>query len=231
MAVESVKLNANQIVTGFAITILGLGLGAYFFDLTTPESGGRRQVDRIGETHIPGLSDITFFGDAFFSNSWIVWSGIALAVGVWWIADRTEIGLTVRAVGEDPDAAFARGVNVVRIRSAAVLASGITGGLAGAAISVGLVGVFEPGISAGRGFIVLIVIIMASWRIWGAVLGSFLFGFSEALGTNLRNVVSDNVPTEALRALPFLVAFAILILGARRARMPTSLGINYVPES
>jgi general nucleoside transport system permease protein len=91
--------------------------------------------------------------------------------------------------------------------------------------------VFEPNITARRGFIALIVIIMASWNIWGAALGSFVFGFFEAFGTNLRNVVSGDVPTEALRAIPFIVALLILILGARRARMPRSLGVNYLPDS
>ena len=118
----------------------------------------------------------------------------------------------------------------MRVRALATMLSGFFAGLGGAAISVGLVGVFEPNITARRGFIALIVIIMASWSPWGAALGSFVFGFFEAFGTNLRNVVSDGVPTEALEAIPFLVALIILVVGARRARMPRSLGVNYQPD-
>jgi general nucleoside transport system permease protein len=227
----SLRLGANQVVVGFGITIFGLGLTGYIFRVTTDVGAARRQVGRQAAVDIPFLSDIPLVGAGLFSNSWMTWFALACVPAMWWLAQRTTFGLQVRAVGEDPDAAAARGVAVVRVRSAATLLSGVFGGLGGAAISISLVGVFEPNITARRGFIALIVIIMASWNIWGAALGSFVFGFFEAFGTNLRNVVSGDVPTEALRAIPFIVALLILILGARRARMPRSLGVNYRPDS
>lgn len=95
---------------------------------------------------------------------------------------------------------------------------------------LGQVGQFQPFITANRGFIALIVIIMASWSMWGAAVGAFVFGFFEAFSSNLRNVVSADVPTEALNALPFLVALIILTIGSRRARMPRGLGSNYVAD-
>lgn len=229
MVLMCVRLNANQVVVGFGLTILGVGLTGYIYQLTTP-LGGRRQVGIAEEIHIPGLSDIPFVGEAFLSNSAITWLAIGLVPLVWWVAQRTVFGLEVRSVGEDPDAANARGVDVIRVRSAATLISGFLGGLGGGAITTAMVGVFEPAITAGRGFIALIVIIMVRWSAWGVALGSFVFGFSEALGSNLRNIVSDQVPTEALGTIPFLVALTILIIGARRARMPKSLGFNYVPD-
>ncbi|MYI56335.1 MAG: ABC transporter permease, partial [Acidimicrobiia bacterium] len=201
-----VRLNANQVVVGFGITILGVGLTGYIFHLTTPLGGERRQVGILGEIHIPGLSDIPFLGEAFLSNSWMTWLALGLVPIVWWVAQRTVFGLEVRAVGEDPDAAFARGVDVIRVRSIATLISGLLAGLGGAAITTALVGVFEPAITAGRGFIALIVIIMVRWSAWGVAVGSFAFGLADALGTNLRNIVSDSVPTEALQMIPFFVA-------------------------
>ncbi len=230
MTALCVRLNANQVVVGFGITILGIGLTGYIFRLTTPLGGERRQIDIAEEIRIPGLSDIPFVGEAFLSNSAITWLAIGIVPVVWWLAQRTVFGLEVRSVGEDPDAAYARGVNVLRVRSVATLISGFLGGLGGAAITTAMVGVFEPAITAGRGFIALIVIIMVRWSAWGVAVGSFIFGFSEALGTNLRNIVSDEVPTEALAAIPFLVALIILVVGARRARMPKSLGFNYIPD-
>ena len=229
MVLMCVRLNANQVVVGFGLTILGVGLTGYIYQLTTP-LGSRRQVGIAEEIHIPGLSDIPFVGEAFLSNSLMTWLAIALVPLVWWVAQRTVFGLEVRSVGEDPDAANARGVDVIRVRSAATLISGFLGGLGGGAITTAMVGVFEPAITAGRGFIALIVIIMVRWSTWGVALGSFIFGFAEALGSNLRNIVSDQVPTEALGTIPFLVALIILIIGARRARMPKSLGFNYVPD-
>ena len=186
-----VRLNANQVVVGFGITILGVGLTGYIFHLSTPLGGERRQLGILSEIHIPGLSDIPFLGEAFLSNSWMTWLAFGLVPVVWWLAQRTVFGLEVRAVGEDPDAAFARGVDVIRVRSIATLISGLLAGLGGAAITTALVGVFEPAITAGRGFIALIVIIMVRWSAWGVAVGSFAFGLADALGANLRNIVSD----------------------------------------
>lgn len=231
MVALSLRLDANQVVVGFGITIFGIGLTGYIFRLTTDVGEARRQVGRLEAIDIPGVSDIWFFGDGLLTNSWITWAAVGCVPLIWWLAQRTTFGLQVRGVGEDPDASSARGVDVIRVRSMATMLSGFFAGLGGAAISVGLVGVFEPNITARRGFIALIVIIMASWSAWGAALGSFVFGFFEAFGTNLRNVVSDDVPTEALRAIPFVVALLILVIGARRARMPKSLGTNYQPDT
>ena len=230
MVALCVRLNANQVVVGFGLTILGLGLTGFIFRITTPLGAERRQIDLAEEIHIPGLSDIPFVGEAFLSNNAITWLAIGLVPVMWWVAQRTIFGLEVRSAGEDPDAAFARGVHVIRVRSLATIISGVLSGLGGAAITTAMVGVFEPGITAGRGFIALIVIIMVRWSAWGVALGSYAFGLAEALGTNLRNIVSDSVPTEALEAIPFLVALIILWIGARRARMPKSLGLNYVPD-
>ena len=226
----SVKLGANQVVVGFAITIFAVGLTGYLYRVTTRIAENERQVSRLGELDIPGLSHIPFFGDAFFGNNWITWLAVFLTAGVYWVGTRTQFGLSLRAVGEDPDSSSARGVPVVAIRSRATLISGLCGGLGGAALMIGQVGRFQPGITANRGFIALIVIIMASWSIWGAAAGAFAFGFFEALGVNLRNVVSDSIPTEALSAIPFIMALILLAISARRSRMPASLGVNYIPD-
>ncbi len=230
MVALSVRLSANQVVVGFALTTLGIGLTGFVFRETTPTPQDARRVSRLSEIDIPGLSDVPFLGDAIFGNNWISWMGFALVPIAWWCSARTTFGLQVRAVGEDPDAAAARGVPVVRVRSLACLLSGFLGGVGGGALMLGQVGQFQPFLTANRGFIALIVIIMASWSVWGAAVGAFVFGFFEAFSSNLRNVVSGDVPTEALNAIPFLVALTILIIGARRARMPRGLGVNYVAD-
>ena len=229
----SVRLHANQVVVGFGLTVMGVGLTGFIFRETTSVGGIDRQVSRLSEIELADFADVPYvgwLGEALLENSWITWLAVALIPLTWWLAERTIFGLEVRAVGEDPDAAAARGVDVTRVRSRATLLSGFLGGMGGAALMLGQVGRFQPGITANRGFIALIVIIMASWSVWGAALGAFVFGFFEAFGVNLRNVVSDEIPTDALAAIPFLVALAILTLGARRARQPRSLGTDYVPE-
>lgn len=230
MVILSIRLFANQVVVGFGLTILGIGLTGYIFRVTTEVGGVDRQVSLPAEIDIPLLSDIPWMGDAFFGHSWYTWLALALVPMAWFVASRTIFGLEVRAVGEDPDAAEARGVDVLWVRSAATLISGFLGGLGGAALMLGGVGRFQPLVTANRGFIALIVIIMASWSIWGAALGAFVFGFFEALGINLNNVFVD-VPVEALNAIPFAVALLILMAGARWARMPPGLGQNYEPTT
>ena len=230
MVLFALRLRANQVVVGFGLTILGVGLTGYIYRVTTESAASERQVGLPDRLDIPGLSDIPWVGDALFQHHWYTWFAVALVPLAVWVASRTIFGLEIRAVGEDPDAASARGIDVVGVRTRATLLSGFLGGLGGAALMLGSVGSFQPGITANRGFIALIVIIMASWRITGAAIGAFVFGFFEALGINLNNVFVD-VPTEALGAIPFAVALLILTVGARWARMPSGLGTNYEPVS
>jgi general nucleoside transport system permease protein len=230
MVLLSIRLFANQVVVGFGLTILGIGITGYIFRVTTDVGGTDRQVSLPSEIDIPVLSDIPWFGDAFFGHNWYTWLALAFVPIAWFVASRTIFGLQIRAVGEDPDAAAARGVDVLGVRSAATLISGFLGGLGGSALMLGGVGRFQPVITANRGFIALIVIIMASWSIWGAALGAYAFGFFEALGINLNNVFVD-APVEVLNAIPFFVALVILTAGARWARMPPGLGENYVPTT
>ena len=228
MVLLSIRLFANQVVVGFGLTILGIGTTGYIFHETTDVGGRDRQVSLPSEIDIPLLSDIPWLGDAVFGHSWYTWLSIGLVIVAGFVASRTIFGLQVKAVGEDPDAAAAKGVDVLRIRTQATLISGFLGGLGGAALMLGSVGRFQPYLTANRGFIALIVIIMASWSIWGAAVGAFVFGFFEALGFNLNNVFVD-VPIEGLNAIPFFVALVILTVSARWARMPRGLGENYVP--
>lgn len=226
----SIRLFANQVVVGFGLTIFGIGLTGFIFSVTTEVGGVDRQVSLPSEVDIPILSDLSWLGDAFFGHNWYTWLAVATVPLAWFVASRTVLGLEVAACGEDPDAATARGVDVLHVRTVATLISGFLGGLGGAALMLGSVGRFQSFITANRGFIALIVIIMASWRVWGAALSALVFGFFEALGLNLNNVFVD-VSIEALNAIPFLVALLILILGARWARMPPGLGTTYEPTT
>ncbi len=230
MVVLAVRGRASQIVIGFGLTILGIGATGFVYAVTTAPGDLSRRVDRLGAIDLPVISDLPLVGPALFTNSALTWAAIAAVPVVWWVATRTTWGLAIRACGEDPDAAAARGVDVVAVRSWATLASGLGGGLGGAAIAVGSVGVFQPEITAGRGFIALAVILMAAWSPLGAFLGSLVFGLSEALSLQLRTIVDDAVPTEAVEVLPYVVTLVILVIGASRSRMPRALGVTFVPD-
>jgi ABC-type uncharacterized transport system permease subunit len=231
MALLSVRGRANQVVVGFGITILGIGLTGFIHKVNTPLGDIPRQVDRLGPVAVPLLSDIPVLGRILFSHNPITWMAIVLVPVVWWVLARTSWGLAVRACGEDPDAAAARGVNVIRVRTAAVLVAGALAGLGGAGLTVALLGLFLPNMTAGRGFIAIAVVLLGRWRPFGVAGGALLFGTVAALSLRLQTILSDAVPTEAIDALPYVVTLIVLVIGSRTQHMPHALAQTYVPET
>lgn len=230
MALLSVRERANQIVVGFGLTILGLGASAFAYNIAYPVGRDPVKVEQLRPTSAPGLADIPGLGPVLFQHNAITWFAVILTPVLWWVLARTSWGIAVRACGEDPEAAAARGIRVVRVRSAAVLVAGALAGVGGAAITVALLGLFVPNVTSGRGFVAIAVVLMGRWNPLGVGAGSLAFGFAAALSLRLQTVVSDAVPTEALDVLPFLVTLLVLVLGSRIERMPRALGRTFVPE-
>jgi ABC-type uncharacterized transport system permease subunit len=231
MALLSVRGRANQIVVGFGLTILGIGITGFLHHVNTPVGEVPRQVDRLVPIAIPFLAELPVVGGILFRHNPITWTAIALVPAVWWLLFRTSWGLAVRACGEDPDAAAARGIDVLGVRTGAVLIAGACAGLGGAGLSIGLLGLFLPNMTAGRGFIAIAVVLLGRWRPIGVVGGALLFGFVAALSLRLQTILSDVVPTESIDALPYVAALTVLVIGSRSRRMPRALAQTYVPET
>lgn len=210
---------ANQVASGLALTLIGLGLSAL---LGQGYVGDKPPF--MPELNIPFISDMPVLGPILFSHDLIVYLGIALVVGVWAILTHTRAGLILRAVGENHTAAHALGYKVVRIRFMAIMFGGACAGIAGAYISLVRVQQWTDGITAGAGWIALALVVFASWKPWRVLFGAWLFGGVDVLQLNLQ-AAGLAIPVEYLSMSPYLITIVVLvIMSADRNRAPGSLG-------
>jgi simple sugar transport system permease protein len=213
-AIATVTFRVDHIVSGVAINILALGVPRFLSVIAYKQGTQSPAVSHLPTFHVPLLGDM----------SPVVPLAIVLGVLAWWTLNRTVFGLRLRSVGENPRAAESLGVRVVFMRYAAVLISGGFAGLAGAYLSVELVGQYNEGMNQGRGFIALAALILGNWSVSGAVLSCLLFGWSEALTVYLRVGWIDNT---FIQSLPYIVTLVVLALFFRRVRPPKAVGQAY----
>jgi ABC-type uncharacterized transport system permease subunit len=219
---------ANQVASGLALTIFGLGLSGL---IGAPFVGSRR--DQVGELHIPGLTDLPFVGQLFFGQDAIVYLSIALTIAVAWYLTRTRAGLNLRAIGEDHGSAHGLGLPVMRTRLLAIMFGGACAGLAGAYLSLVYTRFWSPGMTSGRGWIALALVVFASWRPGRAFFGAYLFGLATVLQLHAQ-AGAIGLPSQLLSALPYLVTIIGLVLLSIRDRRalgaPGSLGTPFAPD-
>lgn len=210
---------ANQVASGLALTLFGLGLssmlGQEYVGLKPPSTP---------KLDIPLLSDIPFLGTVLFNHDIIVYIGIALVAAVWATLKYTRVGLILRAVGENHDAAHALGYKVVRIRVLAIMFGGACAGLGGAYFSLIRVPQWTEGMTAGAGWIALALVVFASWKPWRVLLGAWLFGGVTVLQLNFQ-AAGVAIPVEYLSMSPYIITIVVLvIMSADKSRAPASLG-------
>jgi ABC-type uncharacterized transport system permease subunit len=209
-AVTIIRYRADQLIGGIGINIVALGLTSYLFNSLLTEHPQLNSVDRVSVISIPILSDIPVVGPALFSQRPFAYIAIGLAVFLHFALRRTLWGLRVNAVGENPHAADAMGINVHRVRYANMILSGCISGFAGAYLSVGLIGSFTLNMTNGVGFVALAVMIAGRWRPLVALGVALLFGLAQALQGQLAN--SDaQIPSEFLLMLPYIVTIVIVL--------------------
>lgn len=221
-ALLTLGLSTNQYATGLALALFGAGLSAF---IGQPLQG--LSLPPRSATGIAGLQDLPLLG-ALFSQHWLVYASLALAVGVAWFLRQTRAGLVLRAVGESPESAHALGYPVKRIRYFALIFGGACAGLAGAFISTVYTPLWSEGMVAGRGWIALALVTFATWRPGRIVLGAYLFGGVTILQFHLQGA-GIAVPPEFLAMTPYLATIVVLALISRNPRwirlnMPASLG-------
>ncbi len=209
-------LRANEIVVGVAVTMLGLGLSTYLFQLWIPAGTTNVSVDTLGRVDLGPLSDIPVLGPVLFRQSPVVYGAGLLLLLAWALARFTRFGLQVRAVGSDPISAALRGVRPRAVGERALLLGGTLAGVAGAAIALGSIGAFTPGMTAGRGYIVLAIVIMGRMTPVGIALGALLFGFLQSFSL-LAQSTAVQLPSEVYATLPYLVTLIVLVLTSRSA--------------
>lgn len=210
-------LLSNQVATGLALTLFGLGLSALmgqnYLGIRAPS---------FPDIHVPLLGDIPVIGPIVFQHDPMVYVGLALVAGVWWFLNRSRAGLILRAVGENHDAAHALGYHVRRTRLLAIMFGGACAGLGGAYLSLVRVPQWTEGMTAGAGWIALAIVVFASWKPWRLLLGAYLFGGVTVLQLNLQ-AAGAAVPVEYLSMSPYLATIAVLVIMSA-GRAPGSLG-------
>lgn len=223
LAYMSVTLKMDQIIGGTVINILALGLTGYFYQvgLTTQ---GKLQPIPLGP-----LADIPVIGPAFFNNPPITYATFILVIVVHYVLFYTKWGLRTRAVGEHPRAADTLGVNVFKVRYINVIAGGAIAGLAGAFLTLEAVGSFERAMTNGRGFVALAVMIFGKYTPLGAWGAALLFGFANAIQTQLQ-FADIQVPHQFIGMLPYILTIVVLSGFVGRTRVPAADGVPYDKE-
>jgi simple sugar transport system permease protein len=223
----AISLRADQIVSGFAINFLALGLTGYVFLNHYGEQGTPDGLPQVPDISLP-IDWIPFFGPALEKLNLLVWVALILVFLVWLFVFRTPAGLRLRSVGENPRAAATVGISVYKTRYIAVITSGVLAALGGAFLSIGFVHSFNQNMTAGRGFIALAVVIVGKWRPVGALAAALMFGFSQALAQRLP-VFSESSAT-LLQALPYVVTLIAVAGLVGRSTPPAADGVPYSKE-
>jgi general nucleoside transport system permease protein len=216
----------NQVVSGLALTILGVGLANYF---GTPLVG--KSAPGFQPLAIPGLAQIPLLGPVFFRQDALVYLSILIVPLLWFYLYATRWGLGLRAVGENPEATLSAGLHTIGYRWVGVLVGGWLMGWGGAYLSLAYTHSWTNGLTAGRGWIAVALVIFAFWRPVRALLGAFLFGGVMAFQFRLQ-AVGTHIPSSLLMMLPYALTIIVLVISSRRGgddAAPAALGINIEP--
>jgi general nucleoside transport system permease protein len=224
-AIWAVHLRVDQIISGFAINFLALGLTGYLFIDIYGQEGTPTDIPSIPNVRLAFLDGVPFLGDIFGNLNLMIWIALILIPVSWFVLFKTPLGLRIRAVGEHPRAADTVGIDVYRIRYGAVIASGMLAAAGGAFLSIGFVNSFNENMTAGRGFIALAAVIFGNWRPFGAAAACFLFGFSSALAQRLPEY-SESAAV-LFQALPYVLTLIAVAGVIGRSIPPAADGRPY----
>lgn len=225
----TLTLVANQVATGLALTILGLGVSGMLGESFVGVPGVKLQPIAI-----PLLADIPVVGPLLFRQDVIFYLSVLLVLGVNWFLFRTRSGLKLRAIGDNHGSAHTLGIHVIRTRYLAVLFGGACAGLAGAQLSLVYTPQWVENMSAGRGWIALALVVFASWRPWRVLAGGYLFG-AVTIGQLHAQAFGIGLPSQLLSALPYAATIVVLVIISQNRRTtlintPASLGKPFVPD-
>ncbi|MFS8181541.1 nucleoside ABC transporter membrane protein [Pseudovibrio denitrificans] len=225
----TLNLMTNQVATGLALTILGLGLSGMIGEAFIGQPG-----ISLKPIAIPGLSAIPFIGPLLFNQDILVYASYALVIAVYFVLFKSRTGLIIRAVGDNHGSAHSLGYSVIKVRYLAVMFGGACSGLAGAYLSLIYTPQWVEGMTAGRGWIALALVVFASWRPARVLVGAYLFGAVSILQFHAQ-AAGIGLPTQFMSALPYLATIIVLIMISRnktlaKVNTPACLGKPFVPD-
>lgn len=219
MAFVTVNLQAVQGISGIGFYLFGLGLSDLLFQklLGTVET-----VKGFPKVELPVLSDLPVLGEIFFRQNILVYLAFAMVPLAWFVLNKTTLGLKIRAVGENPEAADSLGVSVARIRYFTVILGGTLSGIAGASLSIALLNVFQQNMTSGLGFIAVSLVYFGAWRPWGVMGGALLFSLVNSLQLWVQ-VLGIPIPSDIAVMMPYILTIFVLAISVSRVRAPSAL--------
>lgn len=225
----SIKYKVNQIVSGTVINIFSTGMTSYISSMYLQKYQFLNKTPRFPNVSIPLLADIPFIGPILFNNSLFVYGMFLLLVALQFGLFKTRWGLRLRSVGEHPKAADTLGINVYKTRYMAVILGGLIAGFAGAYFSLGSVGRFDEGMTAGKGFIGLAAMIFGNWNPFSTMLAGILFGFADSMSSSV-SILGSPIPGQFINMLPYVVTMVVLAGLVGRSTGPAASGTPYEKE-
>ena len=223
VAVISVTLKAEQGISGIGIYLFGLGMSELLFRKTL---GTVEIVSGFSSIYIPLLSDIPIVGEIFFQQNLLVYFAYIMVPVSWFVLSKTTLGLKIRAVGENPEAADTLGVSVSGVRYFTQIFGGVMSGIAGASLSIALLNVFQQNLTSGLGFIAVALVYFGGWRPLGVLIGSLIFSMVNALQLWVQ-VLNIPIPSDIAVMMPYVLTILALVIAVQRVRPPSALTKPY----
>lgn len=231
LAVMTITLGVDQIITGLALNILASGGTLFWFRLEYAQTvlENTPLIDFLKPINIPIFSEIPYIGKILFAHTYLTYLCFLFVPIVWFFLYKTSYGLKIRSLGENPKAADMTGTSVNRNRYIAVIIGGLMAGLGGAFVSVGSVERFFPDMTAGKGWLAIVIVIAGNWMPTRILMATLIFAFLDAFQLQVQSI-GVHIPYQILLALPYIVAIIALISGRARSNAPGSLGTAYHRE-
>ncbi len=222
-AILTVPLGLSQHVSGLGVTLFATSVSYFVYRTALPNVTSPPRIEPFRALDVPVLSDIPFLGPVLFQQTALTWLALLMVALVWYVLNRTALGVAIQAVGDNPDSVDAQGLSVYGLRIGAVMAGSALMALGGAFLTMSAFDAFFFGMVNGRGWICIALVIFASWRPGKALFGAVLFGAFDALQVRLQTEVGALVPGQVFLMAPYILSIIALVIAARKADYPRAL--------
>ena len=222
-AILTVPLGLSQHVSGLGITLFATSVSYYSYRTALPNVSSPPRIEPFQPLDLPVLSDLPFLGAVLFQQTALTWLALLMVAVVWYVMNRTALGVAIQAVGDNPDSVDAQGLSVYGLRIGAIVAGSALMALGGAFLTMSAFDAFFFGMVNGRGWVCIALVIFASWRPGKALLGALLFGAFDALQVRLQTEIGALVPGQVFLMAPYILSIIALVVAARSADYPRAL--------